>query len=204
MFINRPVVILASGPSLTCEDVQTVRESGYPVIAINDTYKLAPWADVLYACDARWWIEHGYVTSFEGERWTQDSAPVKDWPRRAAHAGLNVVKSYPGNLVSDSADYIFTGSNSGYQALSFALCAGASHAILLGYDMGVAEDGKRHFFGDHPTTLCQKSPYETFRAAFNQASLAFLSRMGVVNASRRTALECFPRATLEQALGVCS
>jgi len=42
------------------------------VLAINDAYRLAPWADWLYACDDRWWRFHheAVAAGFQGECWT--------------------------------------------------------------------------------------------------------------------------------------
>ena len=36
------------------------------VIAVNDAWRLAPWADILYACDGRWWRHHKGVPEFTG------------------------------------------------------------------------------------------------------------------------------------------
>ena len=51
------VVCLASGPSLTTEDVAYVRGRA-TVIAVNDAVRLAPWADVLYSNDSTWWLRN--------------------------------------------------------------------------------------------------------------------------------------------------
>jgi hypothetical protein len=57
-FPNSTIVCIASGPSLTREDVDACRGAAGVVLAVNDTITYAPWADVLYACDRRWWQEH--------------------------------------------------------------------------------------------------------------------------------------------------
>ena len=64
---GRPCVVVASGPSLTAEDVDYCRERA-AVIVVNDNYKLAPWADVLYAADPEWWDLHQGAPSFQGDR----------------------------------------------------------------------------------------------------------------------------------------
>ena len=48
------VVCLGGGPSLTAADAAQCRGRAR-VIAINDAYRLVPWADLLYFCDYRWW-----------------------------------------------------------------------------------------------------------------------------------------------------
>src|SRR5690349_21512799 len=57
---NSEVAILASGPSMTPKIADLVADwkskaGNRKVIAINTTFKLAPWADVLFACDLPWW-----------------------------------------------------------------------------------------------------------------------------------------------------
>jgi hypothetical protein len=53
VWAGETAVLVASGPSLCPSDVDRVRGRAR-VIAVNDGYRLAPWADVLYACDRRW------------------------------------------------------------------------------------------------------------------------------------------------------
>jgi hypothetical protein len=53
-------VCIGNGPSLTQAQVDFTRgardaNGRVRVIAINDAFKLAPWADVLYFCDDKWW-----------------------------------------------------------------------------------------------------------------------------------------------------
>jgi len=61
------VACLASGPSLTRADVALVRAQGLPTIVVNTTYQMAPWADVLYACDAKWWAWQQGAPGFRGQ-----------------------------------------------------------------------------------------------------------------------------------------
>jgi hypothetical protein len=56
-------VIVAGGPSLTPEQVaachgRTMFGSKVRMIVVNDGYRIAPWADVLYFCDCKWWKWH--------------------------------------------------------------------------------------------------------------------------------------------------
>ena len=56
---------------------------------------------------------------------------------------------------------------------------------------------KRHWFGDHPKSMDRKSPYELFVKAFESIDVPDLE---IINCSRDTALGCFPRMTIEEAL----
>lgn len=195
---GQTVAILASGPSLNQNAVDLLRNR-LPVVAVNDAYRLAPRADLLYAADADWWEHHGYAADFAGERWTQNKGR-ENWPRRANEAGLNVIRSRAGNGVSTDPTEIYTGSNSSFQALNLAVLAGATRILFLGLDLS-KPGGKSHFFGDHPGKLNRASPYHTFRRAFEQAA-PVLEGMGVevINCSDRSALHCFSHMTVEEAL----
>ena len=96
---------------------------------------------------------------------------------------------------------IYTGKNSGFQALHAAALFGASRVVLIGYDFQ-ATDRKSHWHGDHPPGLSNsRRRYASWLEPM--ALLARdLERLGVevVNASRQTALTCFPRAELQEAL----
>src|SRR4051812_43958873 len=48
-------VILAGGPSLKNENLALLDAYHPRVIAINDSWKLRPYASVLYFCDLEWW-----------------------------------------------------------------------------------------------------------------------------------------------------
>jgi hypothetical protein len=189
------VVCLATGPSLTAADVAYCRGKAR-VIAINDAYRLAPWADVLYAADARWWHWHAGVPGFAGAKWSLADprwhARADRYPdvQRLRNTGSRGLERHPTGLRS--------GLNSGYQAINLAVHYGAARIVLLGYDLQTA-DGRSHFFGEHP-----KGPppeLHLFLPRF-RSLVAPLADAGVaiVNCTRTTALECFPRTPLETAL----
>lgn len=194
---GQTVAILASGPSLASEELSLLR--GLPVIAINDSWRKYPDAEILYACDPPWWKHHGGVPQFLGERWSQHKGPAS-WPAEAAAMGISVIRSAAQPGISTDPERIHTGSNSGFQALNLAILGGASRILLLGYDMQES-GGKSHWFGDHPGTLKRTSPYAVFRKAFEDAADQ-IARLGVevINCSRETSLTCFPRVALLEVL----
>lgn len=184
-------IILGGGPSLTQADVDLCRGKGL-VIAINDAYRLAPWADVLYAADAKWWAWHKGVPDFRGLKFSLQPDAAQ-WPGVTVltNTGEQGLELNPGGLR--------TGRNSGYQAINLAVHLGATRLVLLGYDMQLT-GGKAHWFGEHPDR--QHSPYATFLERFTHI-VEPLAAVGVevVNSSRETALTLFPRVPLEDALG---
>lgn len=180
--------ILAGGPSLTPADVAACR-GRWRVLAIKDTIRLAPWADVLYACDARWWRYYG------------DSLRDLSLPKYALEGGAApwaVPLRNTGDLGLElDPTGLRTGKHSGYQAINLAVHLGARRLVLLGYDLQPAPDGADHWFGAHPYPT-KSPPYADLRRVFS-AIVAPLQALGVevINATRRTALDCFPCCALE-------
>lgn len=100
-------VVIATGPSLTDEQVQAVRH--LPCVAVSNAYLKAPWAVALASADKRWWVH--YQPEFEGPKYSV-----------AVVSGTEQVK-----LVS--------GSNSGLLGMEVAVMLGATSLLLLGFDM---------------------------------------------------------------------
>lgn len=195
------VFCLATGPSLTSFDVDAVRGRG-TVIAVNDAHRLAPWADVLYSSDRYWWMHYRAVREFGGLRATIEFSPGRYAKELLTVAPEMFVLKQTGHqgVETNPAGLRTCGQNSGGAAVNLAVHLGAQRIVLLGYDCGVP-GSKRHFFGDHPRTLSQISPYPTWRAAFDTMR-APLDALGieVINCSRSTAITAFRCAPLAEAL----
>lgn len=191
--------IIASGPSLTKEDVERVR--GQNVIAINDNYKLAPWADVLYACDPNWWRWHiDDVKSFKGKKYRQD----KSWTDKDVEVikdlDVQCIKSISESGLSTNPNVIHDGCNSGIQAINLAYHLGARKIILLGYDQQ-ATDGKAHWFGHHPNEIV--SDWYKWKGHYQLvADQAPDIGLEIINCTRETALTCFPIKKLKEMLDI--
>jgi hypothetical protein len=68
---------------------------------------------------------------------------------------------------------------------------GAQTILLLGFDM--CGD---HFFGKHPAGLANGSPFPAFIKSFESIT----EDVEIINCTRLTALNCFPKMSLESAL----
>lgn len=195
LWAGETVVCLATGPSLTAEDVDYCQGKAR-VIAVNDAYRLAPWADALYACDAKWWHWHQGVPNFAGAKWSLDHSAWHNY--RAKYPDVVKLRNTGPNGLEHAPTGLKSGRNSGYQAINLAVHYGATRILLLGYDMQPS-GGKSHFFGEHPNQ--QQSPYAMFRRAF-ESLVKPLEKCGVsvINCTRRSALTAFPKGVLEQVL----
>lgn len=202
----KTAVILATGPSLRLADCRYARAHADIVIAVNDAWRLCPEADILYAADCKWWAHHGEMVNrlFPGRKETL-ALPIENGrpagKLAAEKFGAKWLWSMPGAGISIDPAFVYDGGNSTYQAMQRAIHEGASRIVFLGLDMQKSGDGKRHFFGSHPPAMDLDSPYGTFIKNFEQgAKIVGAMGIDVINASRETALECFPRMGLEEAL----
>lgn len=187
------VVCLASGPSIHKDDVDYVRDRASAIIAVNDTYRLAPFATALMASDAAWWIHH--KPQFDGLKYSLENSAARV-------AGVMVLKRSGEHGIETDPTGLRTGRNSGAAAINLAVHFGASKIILLGYDMQATRGDKHsHFFGHHPFPLRRSSNYHLFRSMFDKMvdALAKLN-VEVINCSRETALKAFPRKPLREVL----
>lgn len=181
---GRTVWLLASGPSLTAADVALVQacraRRGDQVIVTNTTTRLAPWADVLMAHDIKWIAAHpaeiaaatGLIVSMSGQRLPPPIASAK-----------GVIPAY---------------KNAGVCAISLAVWVGAARVVCLGLDCQPDAAGNKHWHGRHPSGLGDALSLLSWPERFAQvAAEARQHGIPVLNASRATALTCFPRVTLE-------
>lgn len=150
------------------------------MIVTNTTFRLAPWADALYAMDTPWWNVHSAEVSqgFKGLR-------------------IRGAGSTPSNLAA-RADFGVGSLNSGAGALLMAKHYGAKLIIMLGYDCKVGSEGQRHWHPNHGSGLGNAGMLPKWADQFAKLSTK-MGTVRLINATRDTALECFERMALEEA-----
>jgi hypothetical protein len=163
------------------------------VVVLNNTVFRAPWADVLYACDLRWWLAYGAeIESFKGERW---SCSRHDW--------VNYIEAVDDPGLSANPNRIHTGGNGGYQAVGLVYHWGVSRIILLGYDMQYGPNLEVHHHGRHKRGLPDPAVIHLQEWAKRFIRLGSDLRdkgVEVINATRRTAITCFEQMPIDRAL----
>lgn len=184
-------VIVASGPSAKGADLSIARGLAR-VIVVNDSWRLAPWADVLYACDCKWWQAHYDELDFPGLKVTMSAnCPFP----------LNVVDVAMGGRIITDEPRIGSGSNSGFQAANLAVQFGAKKLVWVGFDMRV--DLGVHWHGMHGKKL--NNPTEArvsrWRKYLDDAAGDF-ARLGVevINTSTVSALKNYPKMSFAEAM----
>ncbi len=195
------ITILADGPSLTQEQVDMVR-GRTRVIAINSSYKLAPWADILYACDANTWAANKGAPEFKGIKvglaWNATKGILHNGWAGITYSDIRYLSDTGTNGLELAPNSVRTGGNSGYQSINMAVHLGVKRILLLGYDMK-SKDEKHHWFNQPPDT--KPPPYSMWLNAFETIAEP-LKKIGVevINCTPDSALKVFPMMKLEEAV----
>lgn len=188
--------LVASGPSLTPEAAAALRDKA-KIVVVNTSYQRVPFADLLYACDGRWWDWHKGAADFHGIKVTHDAD-------RAQRYGLHRVDLLPSDdprrhrMVMTPKGTLGRGENGAFQALNLLLQCGACRIMLLGVDFC----GQR-WHGCHPNGHQGQaaSTLARWRDLFDAQAQA-LKDMGadVVNLSPVSELTAYPKLSLATAL----
>lgn len=185
-WVGGEVFCIASGPSLTQDDCERVRQWRFAaenrhVVVVNTSYQIAPWADVLYAMDRGWWRKHHIQVAreFPGPKYAPYSIVIPSYVRSLGRI------------------FFEHHGNSGAGAISFAIWCQAATIYLLGYDCQHT-GGKTHWHGSHPRPLGDARSVSKWPAQF--AAVGKRSGGQIINCTRQTALRCFKIMKLEDAL----
>lgn len=219
-----PVVVLGGGPSLTPDQFELVRAAraadAVRVIAVNDAYLLAPWADVCYAADAKWFVWHtngidkpglGLTAAqvrecwatFAGQKCGVESAdpyhPDDVHILRIAH-GAQGLSNDPKAIATGRQDGC--AGHGGFQGLNLATLAGGKVILLAGFDGRPDAMGKTHFHGDHPLPT-PDAIWDYIRRSFTCVENDLKARgIRVLNCSLQSAIDTFPKVSLDEALSL--
>lgn len=172
-------------------DLQRLRRyRSWRFMAVNSTWQLIPWADVLYAGDYQWWARYGeQAAAFRGRKFAREL-------RASLEFGPTWIRGRDAPGLCTKPGWIHTGGNSGYAAINLAWSLGASRIVLLGFDMH-RRDGA-HWHGEHVGMLSAPDRhFPLWRRAFEPLAHD-LSVLGVrvVNATVGSDLRCFPSVDL--------
>jgi head-tail adaptor len=189
----RTIVVLGCGPSLTQADVDYCRGKA-EVMAVNDAWRLAPWADWMYAADVSWWGMHAGAVKSRVRRRVLDAEraggrmvrPAAHLQRRRAGLEPRPAGDQPERQQRRAGDEPrrITWARSG------SCCSGSTCAA-------------RTFHGSHPAPLNDPIAlsFQVWQQGFH-ALAEGLAWQGikVVNCSRHTKLTGFTRGALETTL----
>lgn len=203
IWAGKTAIIIGGGPSLTLKQIRAVAiarhkaSSPFRVMTVNDAIFAAWFTDWQHAGDTQWWQWH--IQSVHTNPCTKTTL-AEDVPDPW-------VSGYLENTGPDGFDEDPTrcrsGASSVYQAICISMHLGVKRIVLLGVDMKRADDGTKHWFGDHPGHFGRVMvDYQTAMAPhFETLKPALVSKgVDVINASPGTALAAFPLNDLEAEL----
>jgi hypothetical protein len=125
---DETVVIVATGPSAAEQPLEKARGTA-KFIAIKSSWRLCPWADVVYGTDRGWWLANNGAIEFKGVRITASPTIHRCFP------GVQLAKLAPGPQIRT--DGRLGGSHSGAHAINLAINFGAKRIVLVGFDMNM-------------------------------------------------------------------
>ena len=200
---EKPVFILGGGASMDGFDWSSLPPE--QCIALNKAHRFCKTAAIFFFGDHKYYerekAPHGGQDfwQFEGEHLlTTADVDVHEKSR------LRHIATKKSKFSTDAAYIAQPGKqplNTGWQAVNLAYLAGARKIILLGYDCVPGQYG-HGFSWAHPSTPGD-AVYERYIKEFDDLAKSIKSKkikLEIVNANPDSALECWPKCTLEEAL----
>lgn len=193
-WVGETAFLLGCGPSLAQAHTSQLRDAGR-VIAINDAYLKAPWADVLYFTDRKWYQQHA------------EQVAAAFWGRHIVTLdnrldGVKTLRSTGQTGLETDPACLRHGSNSGYAAIGLAYHFGATRIVLIGYDMQL-QGGQTHW------RHREKDAGEAFQRTLTNVMLPNFSSLvtplaeagvEVINCTPGSALKVWPIESLDVVL----
>ena len=205
------LVIIASGPSTTDDDIERVRNARCDVLVINENYLRAPWADYCYGTDVDWWEHHGskMASLFQGELLTitdvnDGTGQDKRYAKVINDYNMTGIVGCNGVGLRTEKDKIYFNGNSTGAAMNWAYHKGYDTIILLGVEMKgkQPQEYTNHAFPDREECFKRRGvDYVGFRDALDKL-VRDLRHHGVtvINCSRNSALKSVPYTPIEEVL----
>lgn len=193
-----PIIVAATGKSLTKEVAEACMASGRPIIAIKQAVLRLPTADVLYACDAHHWDAYQGYPQFKGERWSTHGKEHYDNKLAIAKKyRVRLVHGRHGKSFSSDPAVIHYGNNTGLQAIGLAIhwMRKPGRIVLVGLDLRGG-----YFFGRHPRWGTNDPPLGSYARYYEEAAKALPEGIEIINASPISSLRCFKMVGLNEAL----
>lgn len=167
------------------------------MLVINNGYMLAPWADALYAADAKWWDAYPDARSFGGLKITADAATAKRLRIEWVQVRHESDPSAHWLTTANQDGTIAHGGHGGFQALDLVLQFGVRRVILVGFDYCGA-----HWHDRHPDPLKNPRPQTLGKWRDRMDAQTAPERRGIeiVNASAQSELTAYRKMTVTEAL----
>lgn len=210
MWAGQTVYIIGGGPSISKMALHPIHKC--PVIGVNNAFTLGPWVDITFFGDQAWWereclnlLRHpGLIVTCLPSQMFTDMKRVKQVIRNDRVLGLH----------TKTQNRVYWNQNSGAAAINLAILLGAAKVVLLGFDFKTdKKNGHRqghnwHKFHNPTAAPAQDIYVNKFLKGF-EAIVRDLKKLNeggwhrqveILNATPDSALEVFPKVTLEEVL----
>jgi hypothetical protein len=198
---DKPTAIIGAGPSLIGKNLDRLRGKAH-IIAVTSALWDYPWADVAVGVDypelLNWW-----------ERFATTPLPVwwalakgKTIPS-SPHGDLHFLKLLKGVRLSDDPAWLCGGGTSGFASFNYAWLKGTRKIAAFGFDY--RQDGKGNWHYNEAAYGRPLSYSETgwsiWATYFSYIAGQFsAANVEAVIASPESAVDCFPRMTVEEGI----
>lgn len=199
IWAGKTAYIIGGGPSLTQADIDSVR--GHRTIAINMSYLNAPWADMVFFADFRWWKREleerpDTLLGFGGKIVTTHHELLHE---RVRHL-KRIVPTGQMNGISLANDTVSMERTSVQGAMNIAYHLGVKRIALLGVDNRDAPNGRIHHHDEYPWVRHAES-WQIKQDQFGYAAKALKARgVEVINCSPVSTLPFWPIRPLADVL----
>jgi len=193
---------MATGPSLTSEQVEVVRSANVRTIAINDLglssrSPSATWCDIWYAADQSFWLEY-WKLALESSALKvcaeHSSARSKDL-YDIVDLFMTLNESQP--ALDYVPGYAIHGGHGGFQCIQLAMSLGASRVLMVGYDCR-SNGQQTNYFGQKPKHLHKTSPYKRWVDHYDK--LVLREGATVINCTPDSAIKSYPFYDIRECL----
>lgn len=192
------IFILGGGPGLF--KVPFKKLEGRRCIAVNNSYRVAPWAETVFFGDVKWWDWHSEELLGTGMPISTccENVKLKQHMGKGKYSRIKFYSrdhSKRAGITTKPGDYVSWNNSSGAAAISLAYKLGAKKIVLLGFDMRMV-DGQKNWHDDHVEK--KHNPFnrhlKTFPAIAKDARALGLN---IYNATPNSAIKQFPIVDLE-------
>jgi hypothetical protein len=203
-WVGEVAYVVGGGTSVQLADVQSLQERGKNVIAVNSSYRIALFADILYFADERWWtreitLEDHKLREFLGQVWTVSriSKDIQDVKLKR----LRRVKPEVQGLAL-SPDTVTMEWTSVQSAINIAMHKGADRVVVLGLDNQPSPSDPQRFH--HHAEYPWPHRLSTWQYKYDNLAHAVpvLEQQGVkvFNASPISTIDFWPVVTVAETL----
>lgn len=183
--------IVAGGPSIKNLEVSRLR--GQRVIAVNNSFRICPFAEYLFAMDTRWLRIHETELKRFGGHVVTVSTTFK-------MQGLKRMRKMAPPGLTDKRNSVVGRRTGVHGAINLAVHLGVSRIVLLGVDCRNSKDGETHWHKPHKWTQkpdCFDEQYKDLKSTVKP-----LKKLGIeiINASPFTKIDFWDKQDIDEIL----